>query len=145
MADDFTSDQPAGERPPPSSNQTEKNQTKPAGTDADSGSAVSGSAVSGPAPSGPAPSGPASADSSLPPVIIPEPDTGYTAAGVPTLEGVREKIETRYGTALGSTELAEDTTAGRAVTERYEDRQKAAADKLEEIRASMREPEHKPD
>jgi phage shock protein A len=78
-------------------------------------------------------------------VIVPEPDIGYTANGVPTLEGVREKIETRYGTALGSTELAEDTTAGRAVTERYEDRQKAAADKLEEIRASMREPEHKPD
>lgn len=73
----------------------------------------------------------------LPPVTIPEPDTGYTPAGVPTLEGVREKIETRYGTALGAAELAEDTAAGRSVTERYEARQKAAADKLDEIRASM--------
>ncbi len=85
------------------------------------------------------------ADSSLPPVIVPEPDTGYTPAGVPTLEGVREKIETRYGTALGATELAEDTAAGHAVTERYEERQKAAAAKLEEIRAAMRESEHKTD
>ena len=36
-------------------------------------------------------------------------DTGYTDAGVPTLDGVRDKIETRYGTALGATELAEET------------------------------------
>ena len=73
----------------------------------------------------------------LPPVIVPQPDTGYTTAGVPTLEGVREKIETRYGTALGATELAEDTPGGRASTDSYEARQKAAADKLKEIRESM--------
>ena len=47
----------------------------------------------------------------LPPV--PSLDTGYTPAGVPTLEGVREKIESRYGTALGATELAEDAPEGR--------------------------------
>ena len=29
-------------------------------------------------------------------------DTGYTAGGVPTFESVREKIETRYGTAIGA-------------------------------------------
>ncbi len=69
--------------------------------------------------------------------VIP-PDTGYTAAGVPTLDGVREKIETRYGTALGATELAEDTPEGRAAAQRFEARQHAAADKLEEIRSSMR-------
>jgi len=80
---------------------------------------------------------PAGDSSGLPPVIVPQPDTGYTAAGVPTLEGVREKIETRYGTALGATELAEETAGGRASTDRYEARQKAAADKLEEIRESM--------
>ena len=65
------------------------------------------------------------------------PDTGYTPGGVPTLDGVREKIETRYGTALGATELAEETTEGRIAAQRYEARQHAAADKLEEIRASM--------
>lgn len=75
----------------------------------------------------------------LPPVIVPQPDTGYTAAGVPTFEGVREKIETRYGTALGATELAEETPEVRGASERYEAVQKAAADKLEEIRSSMRE------
>ncbi len=73
------------------------------------------------------------------PVALPA-DTGYTAAGVPTLEGVREKIETRLGTALGATELAEETPEVRAAAEQYEARQKAAADKVEEIRASMREP-----
>lgn len=64
-------------------------------------------------------------------------DTGYTDAGVPTLEGVREKIESRYGAALGATELAEETPEGRAAAEQYETRRKAAAEKLEEIRASM--------
>jgi len=68
------------------------------------------------------------------------PDTGYTDAGIPTLDGVREKIETRYGTAIGATELAEETPEARTAAQRYEAQQKAAADKLEEIRASMRKP-----
>ena len=88
-------------------------------------------------PASSTPANPAGDSSGLPPVIVPQPDTGYTAAGVPTLEGVREKIETRYGTALGATELAEDTPGGRASTDSYEARQKAAADKLKEIRESM--------
>jgi hypothetical protein len=70
-------------------------------------------------------------------LVAGQPDPGYTPAGVPTLEGVREKIETRYGTALGATELAQETPEGRAVAERYDAVQKAAARKLEEIRASM--------
>ena len=49
------------------------------------------------------------ASTPLPPVPTPNIDTGYTDAGVPTLDGVRDKIETRYGTALGATELAEET------------------------------------
>lgn len=73
--------------------------------------------------------------------VVPNLDTGYTAAGVPTLEGVREKIEARYGTALGATELAEETPEGRAATEQYEAQRKAAAEKLEEIRTSMRRPD----
>ena len=79
--------------------------------------------------------------SPLPPVPAPNLDTGYTDAGVPTLEGVREKIETRYGTALGATELAEETPEVRTATQQYEAQHKAAAEKLEEIRASMRKPE----
>lgn len=75
------------------------------------------------------------------PHVIEEPDGGYTPAGVPTLEGVREKIESRYGAALGATELAQDTPEGRAATERFEKIQKAAAEKLKEIRASMDEPD----
>lgn len=67
------------------------------------------------------------------------PDTGYTTEGVPTFEAVREKIETRYGTAVGSSELASETSEGRRVEEQYEARQRAAHDRLEEIRASMRD------
>ena len=97
----------------------------------------------------PVPANPTAADApsastesaSLPPVPVQLPDTGYTAAGVPTLEGVREKIESRYGTALGATELAEETPEGRTAATSFDARKKAAEDKLEEIRASM----HKPD
>ena len=71
------------------------------------------------------------------PTPVPQADTGYTPAGVPTLEGVREKIETRYGTALGATELAEETPEARSAAEQFDKRQKAAEEKLEEIRASM--------
>ena len=64
-------------------------------------------------------------------------DTGYTASGVPTFESVREKIETRYGTSLGAAELDAETPEGRSVEEQYEARQRAAAERLEEIRKSM--------
>ncbi|MCW2560762.1 MAG: hypothetical protein JWP55_4726 [Mycobacterium sp.] len=74
------------------------------------------------------------------PVPVPPIDTGYTAGGVPTFDSVREKIETRYGTAVGATELASETPEGRSVEEQYDARQKAAAERLEQIRASMRDP-----
>jgi phage shock protein A len=64
-------------------------------------------------------------------------DTGYTPGGVPTFDSVREKIETRYGTAIGATELAAETPEGRTVEEQYDARQRAAAERLEQIRASM--------
>jgi hypothetical protein len=63
--------------------------------------------------------------------------TGYTEQGVPTFESVRERIEQRAGAAIGSEELARESAAGRSLEEQYEDRQKAAADKLAEIRRSM--------
>ena len=77
--------------------------------------------------------------------IVPDPlpvtpqDTGYTPGGVPTFDAVREKIETRYGTAIGSSELASETSEGSQVEEQYEARQRAAHDRLEQIRASMRD------
>jgi hypothetical protein len=68
-------------------------------------------------------------------------DTGYTPGGVPTFESVREKIETRYGTAVGAAELDAESPEGRTVEEQYEARQRAAAERLAEIRKSMH-PEH---
>ncbi len=72
-------------------------------------------------------------------------DTGYTPSGVPTFDSVREKIETRYGTAIGSSELAAETPEGRTVEEQYEERQRAAAERLDEIRKSMHEDDKKED
>ena len=67
------------------------------------------------------------------------PDPGYTDNGVPTFESVREKIETRSGTAAGSAELDAESEEGRALEEKFEARSRAAADRIEEIRRSMRE------
>jgi phage shock protein A len=94
------------------------------------------------APADPEPAAAPATPSSPTPV---EPvDTGYTADGIPTFESVREKIETRYGTAIGATELAADTPEGRSVEKQYEERQRAAAERLEQIRESMRPGEDKP-
>jgi phage shock protein A len=56
---------------------------------------------------------------------------------VPTFESVREKIETRYATSLGAAELAAETPEGREVEEQYEERERAAAERLAQIRESM--------
>lgn len=59
---------------------------------------------------------------------------------VPTLDGVREKIERRYATALGQQELAESTADGvEGTMAEIESGQTdaAASSKLAEIRASM--------
>jgi phage shock protein A len=87
----------------------------------------------------PAESVPAEHAESVPTESVPaEPvDTGYTPGGVPTFDSVREKIETRYGTAIGASELAAETPEGRTVEEQYDARQRAAAERLAEIRKSM--------
>ena len=72
----------------------------------------------------------------VPPPAAPA-DTGYTAGGVPTFESVREKIETRYATSIGAAELDAETPEGRSVEEQYDARQKAAAERLAQIRQSM--------
>lgn len=63
---------------------------------------------------------------------------GYDSAGVPTFESVREKIENRYATSLGDAELDAESPEGRSVAEQYEERERAAAERLAQIRESMR-------
>ncbi|KOS54546.1 PspA/IM30 family protein [Rhodococcus rhodochrous] len=64
-------------------------------------------------------------------------DSGYTSAGVPTFDSVREKIERRAGTAIGAEELARESAAGRTLEEQFDERRQAAADRLREIRRSL--------
>ena len=73
-------------------------------------------------------------ESPCPPVPI-APD--YTDAGVPTFNHVRDKIEERIGRAIGSEELAHETPAGRGVQEQWDAREKAAKERLEQIRKSL--------
>jgi len=67
---------------------------------------------------------------------VPGPD--YSAAGVPSLDYVRDKIEGRYAHSLGATELAEGIPEVRSFEEQAAKREEAARDKLEEIRRSLR-------
>jgi phage shock protein A len=69
----------------------------------------------------------------------PDVDPGYSSSGVPTFESVREKIESRYETSIGAAELDAETPEGRDVEGQYEARQRAAADRLAQIRESMRD------
>jgi phage shock protein A len=64
-------------------------------------------------------------------------DPGYTSSGIPTFESVRDKIETRYETSIGATELDAESPEGRDVEEQYQKRQQAAAERLAQIRESM--------
>ena len=70
-----------------------------------------------------------------------DPGSGFDSAGVPTFESVRDKIEGRYATAQGAAELDAETPEGRGVEEQYEERQRAAAERLAQIRESMRSDE----
>ena len=76
-----------------------------------------------------------------PTTSAPEPEPEYDSAGVPTFESVREKIESRYATAEGGAELDADTAEGRSVEEQYDERRRAAAERLSQIRESMRSDE----
>lgn len=73
----------------------------------------------------------------MPDEPTPPDESGYDDAEVPTFESVREKIENRYGAAIGSAELDAESPEGRAVEEQYEARQRAAAERLAQIRESM--------
>ncbi|QWF77045.1 PspA/IM30 family protein [Amycolatopsis sp. CA-230715] len=56
----------------------------------------------------------------------------------PSLDEVREKIEKRYTTALGSAELAQNSVQGRMLEVQQSTTQMAGHSRLEQIRASMR-------
>jgi phage shock protein A len=66
-------------------------------------------------------------------------EADYTASGVPTFESVREKIEKRYETSIGADELDAESPQGRDIEEQYQARQRAAAERLAQIRESMRD------
>jgi phage shock protein A len=70
-----------------------------------------------------------------------QPDPGYDSAGVPTFDSVREKIENRYATSIGASELDAEKAEGQAVEEQYEERHRAAAERLAQIREAMRKDE----
>jgi len=72
----------------------------------------------------------------MPPAVVALP-ADYTAAGVPSLDFVRDKIEGRYAQSLGSTELAQETPEARSVQEQAEAREEAARDRLAAIRRSL--------
>jgi hypothetical protein len=80
---------------------------------------------------------------------LPSPD--YSESGVPSLDYVRDKIEGRYATAIGGSELAraaaDREAAAKAAAQQRQAltaeeqrvaRERAAKDKLEEIRRSLR-------
>ncbi|MFC0435636.1 hypothetical protein [Kutzneria buriramensis] len=70
----------------------------------------------------------------------PLPDPDYSEGGVPSFDFVRDKIENRYTTSLGTTELAglgtENTAA--ALDKKIADREQTATNRLAEIRRSLR-------
>ncbi|WP_407687899.1 hypothetical protein [Mycobacterium sp. HUMS_1102779] len=68
-------------------------------------------------------------------------DTGYDDAGVPTFDSVRDKIEDRYARSLGAAELDAESPEGRSVEEQYAQRARAAAERVAQIRESMRDDE----
>jgi hypothetical protein len=74
----------------------------------------------------------------IPSPPLPEPD--YSEGGAPSFDFVRDKIENRYTTSLGSAEVAglgTENTA-EALDKQIADRDRAARDRLAEIRRSMR-------
>ena len=66
------------------------------------------------------------------------PEGDYDEAGVPSFDYVRDRIENRVATAIGSAELASETPEGASVEQQMAERERAGREKLEEIRRSMR-------
>ncbi|WP_245900663.1 hypothetical protein [Prauserella shujinwangii] len=67
------------------------------------------------------------------------PEGDYTGDGVPNFDYVRDRIENRFATATGATELAEGTPEAEQLDQRMAERNRAARERLDEIRRSMEE------
>jgi phage shock protein A len=67
--------------------------------------------------------------------LVPPIPVDYTETGVPTFDYVRDRIERRAATADGATELAGEPTS---IDEQIAERDRAAREKLDQIRRSMR-------
>lgn len=65
------------------------------------------------------------------------PEGDYNEAGVPSFDYVRDRIENRVATAIGSAELASESPEGASVEQQMEERDRAAREKLEKIRRSL--------
>ena len=65
------------------------------------------------------------------------PTSDYDERGVPSLDYVRNKIEGRFATAMGDTELTEGAAEARSLDEQQAQREQAAKAKLEEIRRTL--------
>jgi hypothetical protein len=68
---------------------------------------------------------------------MPTPD--YTDDGVPTFDYVRDQIEGRIATSIGSAELAGESAQAASLDEQFAAREQAGKDRLEQIRRAMRE------
>ncbi|TCJ93175.1 hypothetical protein [Nocardia alba] len=86
--------------------------------------------VAGAIPVPPVPSG-------LPGTGAPTATGGYSSSGVPTFDSVRDRVEQRFGAARGMDELDRQTPAGRSVDEQWEARERAARERLDQIRKSV--------
>ena len=87
----------------------------------------------------PTPNPPAVPDPDVPgdPVDPIGPAADYTETGAPTFEFVRDRIEGRAATAAAAEELAGGDTRAQEAEDAFADRERKAADRLEEIRRSM--------
>ena len=68
--------------------------------------------------------------------VVPPGD--YTEGGVPTFDYVRDRIEGRVATSIGSSELANETPLAKSIDEQLAERDRAGAERLEQIRRAMR-------
>ena len=65
-------------------------------------------------------------------------DAMAAPGNTPSLDEIREKVEQRYATAMGSAELAQNSVQGRMMEVQQAGVQMAGHSRLEQIRASMR-------
>ncbi len=84
-----------------------------------------------------APVSPASGASSGLTGPVPAPAFDYTDQGVPTLNYVRDRIENRLGTALGSVELAGTGDPAEQQRQAAQERERLATEKLAELRRQV--------